>query len=67
LEGHGAPFSVSITDKGTALEAGSGPLVAWLRSPAYGPLAHLVAPGGGGKRLPLDALLASDEVGGRGW
>lgn len=42
LAGHGSPFSVTLVDSTTQLEAPSADLVAWLRSPAFSSLSYLV-------------------------
>jgi hypothetical protein len=63
LAGAGAPFEVTAPDGAAArIESEAGALAAWLRSPAFAPLAF-VAHAAGAKRTPLQALITEDAVG----
>ncbi|KAF6259499.1 hypothetical protein COO60DRAFT_1700790 [Scenedesmus sp. NREL 46B-D3] len=59
LAGHSSPFTVRLVDSATQLEAASSELVAWLRSPAFAPLAYLVH-ANSVKRLSVEQLVAED-------
>jgi hypothetical protein len=62
LAGAGAPFDVTLVDgANTRVEADAACLAAWLRSPAFAPLAF-VAHAAGAKRTPLEALLVEDAA-----
>jgi hypothetical protein len=60
LAGAGAPFEVTLSDATTRIEAEAGALAAWLRSPAFAPLAF-VAHAAAAKRMTLEALIMEDQ------
>jgi hypothetical protein len=61
LAGAGAPFEVTLVDSSTRIEAESSALAAWLRSPAFAPLAF-VAHAAAAKRVSLEALIMDDAA-----
>jgi pentatricopeptide repeat domain-containing protein 1 len=60
LAAHEAPFSIKLLDTGVNMEVASAELGAWLKSPAFAPLLHLVQ-GASARRLTSDQLLHEDS------
>ncbi|KIY92629.1 Pentatricopeptide repeat-containing protein [Monoraphidium neglectum] len=62
LAGAASPFEVALVDGATTrVEAESGALAAWLRSPAFAPLAF-VAHAAAAKRMTLETLILEDQT-----
>lgn len=61
LAGHSSPFTVTLVDNSTQLEADSAALASWLRSPAFAPLSFLVH-ASTVKRVGVDMLCGDDAA-----